>query len=162
MEYSGLWILGIVVPIDEYMLDTTSLPLNKLREGRQLTIADVQQLEQLISGLGMPGVEDLRGPEQSIGRFLRGVVGMDADAVYAAFADLLQERGLRAEQIKVLNMIVKHFVNQGIVEARDLAGPPFNQYGSVVDLFPEGNTLREISERVQQFNTAAEASETGA
>jgi type I restriction enzyme R subunit len=63
--------------------------------------------------------------EQPIGRFIRSIIGLDANAAKLAFAELLQAGNLNSQQIRFLDMIINYFTERGIVEPSRLFEAPF-------------------------------------
>lgn len=141
----------------------SSLALRKLRDGQQITTMDVAQLETLITEIDVPGVSELRKKRQaeSIGRFLRSIMGMSEDSVREKFDDLLSRQALGPQQIAVLNMIVKRFTNSGYLDPRELNEAPFTDYGSVATLFPDQSDLLTLGGTVKSLNESADPVDGG-
>jgi type I restriction enzyme R subunit len=95
------------------------LVLHKLRQGRPLTLTDLNELERMLldAGIGEAGdIERAREASQGFGRFVRTLVGLDRAAVNEAFGDFLNSGTASAAQIEFINMVVEHLTDQGIMD----------------------------------------------
>ena len=76
-------------------------------------------------------IHKLRGA-QGLGLFVRSLVGMDRAAAKAAFAGFLNGRKLTANQIELMDMVVEHLTENGVMPAGRLYESPYT------DLSPSG------------------------
>ena len=67
-----------------------------------------------------------------LGLFIRSLVGMDRDAVSAAFSDLIAGTTTTPDQIEFIALIVEELTANGAMEARRLYESPF------LDISPQG------------------------
>nr|WP_253255183.1 type I restriction-modification enzyme R subunit C-terminal domain-containing protein [Corynebacterium striatum] len=136
----------------------TNLSLRKLRSGKPINTYDVDELERLVAECHVEGAEQLREShvEESIGRFLRGIVGMDEPAVRAEFDAILADTTLNSVQIQFVDLLVGYIARNGVLETAELTRPPFDEYGNVVDIFSD-NTVRAIGQGIRQLTLSADA-----
>ena len=137
------------------------LPIYRLRTGRQLTAADLQALEQLVGASGI-GDEDLlkRAAQeaQGLGRFIRGLVGLDRGAAKEAFADFLAEHQLNSNQIEFVNLIIDSLAQLGVVDAARLYESPFTDLAPLgPDVLFSESEVAEIVEILHRVKASAEA-----
>ena len=139
-----------------------NLALQKLRTGKPLTEADIDSLQELLarSGAGSPeelqqAIDDAHG----LGRFIRSLVGLDQQAVNAAFAEFMNDRNATADQIHFVGLIIDHLTHRGAMDAGQLYEPPFTDRAprGPDDLFDIGR-LRRIVNVIESFDSEAEVS----
>ncbi|MFS0337290.1 DEAD/DEAH box helicase family protein [Corynebacterium striatum] len=96
----------------------TNLSLRKLRSGKPINTYDVDELERLVAESHVEGAEQLREShiEESIGRFLRGIVGMDEPAVRAEFDAILADTTLNSVQIQFVDLLVGYIARNGVLD----------------------------------------------
>ncbi len=73
-----------------------------------------------------------RAKSESQGLFVRSLVGVDREAAKDALAGFLAGKLLSANQIELVNVIVNHLTEHGVMEAARLYESPFT------DLTPRG------------------------
>lgn len=109
--------------------------IHKLRGNHQLTATDLDELERMLrrSGAGNPeDIDRAKADAQGLGLFVRSLVGMDRAAAKAAFAGFLNGRKLTANQIELMDMVVEHLTENGVMPAGRLYESPYT------DLSPSG------------------------
>jgi len=109
--------------------------IHKLRMNRELTAADLTELEQMLSegGVGTADeIERAKTESQGLGLFVRSLVGLDREAAKQAFGGFLVGKKLGANQIEFVNLIIDHLTEHGVMEAALLYESPFT------DLSPKG------------------------
>ncbi len=110
-----------------------NVTIQKLRTNKQLTAADLAELERLLGEVGAP--EDIaraKAESEGLGLFVRSLVGMERDAAKRALDAFLGGRPLSANQIEFVNLIVDHLTARGAIEPARLYESPFT------DLTPLG------------------------
>mgnify|MGYP003306595987 FL=1 len=69
---------------------------------------------------------------------MREIVGLDMAAAKAAFARFLDSNQLDSRQIYFVNQVVEYIVLNGLMKDFSvLQQPPFNNQGSIVDIFTD-------------------------
>jgi type I restriction enzyme R subunit len=84
---------------------------------------------------------------ESLGVFIRSLVGLERDAATEAFSEFVSDTTLKANQIEFIREIVEHLVQEGVMNAERLYESPFidiNPLGAIA-LFPTAKVNR-ISE----------------
>jgi type I restriction enzyme R subunit len=69
----------------------------------------LEQLEKLLFEQGSLGTKDdfiVAYGEQPLGRFIRSILGLDANAAKQAFGEILNGQTLNAQQIRLMDMII--------------------------------------------------------
>lgn len=113
----------------------SSLALQKLRHGKQLTEQDLESLEQLLRSIGARDVHLAAAQsegEGQLGLFVRMLVGMDRAAAQGVVADFFQDRTLTQAQIRFLGHMVEELTANGVLDAGRLFESPYT------DDAPEG------------------------
>jgi type I restriction enzyme, R subunit len=94
-----------------------------------LTPTDLQELERLLfrsSELGTKeDFERAYGPQDSLGRFIRSLVGLDREAAKRAFGEFLADSRFDANQIRFINQIIDDLTANGTMEPARLYEPPY-------------------------------------
>ena len=109
--------------------------LHKVRHGRPLTPTDLAELEKMLLDAGIGDAADItraREASQGFGRFVRSLVGLDPQAVSAAFSEFIAPGTATAAQIEFIGMIIEHLTHQGTMDTGLLYERPF------IDLAPTG------------------------
>jgi type I restriction enzyme R subunit len=110
--------------------------INKLRMNEQLTPLDLQELERLLfqnpSLGGREQFEKAYGRQDSLGLFIRGLVGLDREAAKKLFAEFLTGTRYSADQIRFVNFIIDRLTQRGVMQPEQLYEPP------CTDLSPAG------------------------
>ena len=107
----------------------------KLRMNRPLTPSDLGELERILVENGVGGPEEIEhaiSVAQSLGLFVRSLIGLDREAAKEALATFLAGKTLSSNQIEFVNLIVDHLTERGVVEPAALYEAPFT------DLTPHG------------------------
>ena len=132
------------------------LYLQKLHSNQPLTLAEVEALESFILEQTQGKKEELKAEQGdlSLGRFIRSIIGLDPLAVQSAFADYLQDQKWNAQQLALVQLIVQHFVTNGYLRPQDIGEAPFNNQGSVVDLF--GAQAKGLVDLIKAINKNTE------
>ena len=132
--------------------------LQKIRDGQRVTDAELDQLNSLIH-TRHPGVDlqvlrefyaDTAAPLADI---LRSIVGMDAKAVEARFADFAQRHRLDSQQLRFLGMLKDQICKSGSIRLDALFEAPFTSiHGEGISgLFPRDEQLGELTGIIRSF-----------
>lgn len=108
--------------------------VTRLRMNVPLTPTDLSELERMLrdSGGAEDDINQALEESQSLGLFVRSLVGLDREAAKAAFSDFLTDSRFSANQIEFVSMIIDHLTQHGVMEAKLLYESPFT------DLTPQG------------------------
>jgi type I restriction enzyme R subunit len=111
------------------------LAIQKLHFNQPLTAIDLVELERVLAESGLAKPEHLqraKAESQSLGLFVRSLIGLDREAAKQAFGGFLAGKTLSANQIEFVNLIVDHLTAHGAMEPALLYESPFT------DLNPQG------------------------
>ena len=135
--------------------DWTSI--NRLISGEQLSRADIDELEHILwHELGSKEDYENATGNMPLGEFVRSVLGMDISAVKAAFSRFIDENSLDSSQIQFVNRIIDYIAQNGMMpELSILAYSPFDDWGSVAELFPDSTVWEKVSSAINYINTTA-------
>jgi type I restriction enzyme R subunit len=105
------------------------ITINKLRMNRQITPLDLEELERLLFASEEVGsrerFEKVFGHQQSLGTFIRRLVGLDREAAMEAFADFLHNTTYSATQIRFIDQVISYLTQNGTMDPGLLYEPPF-------------------------------------
>ncbi len=136
------------------------LTIYKLKNNIPVTKGEISELERMLFEQGELGTKDefvKAYGEQPLGRFIRSILGLDANAAKTAFAELLKEQTLNSQQIRFIDTIINSFIVKGVVEPGMLFEPPFTDInsGGILGVFDE-ITSTKIIELIQEINHNAD------
>lgn len=125
------------------------IAIHKLRNNVPLAPAEVEELERMLfAGEGKDAREKFKAElnGQTLGQFIRSLVGLDTNAAKIAFAEFLNRTNLNANQITFINQVIDYLTCNGIIEKRLLAEPPFTDlhHHGIFGLFGEDDQFRII------------------
>lgn len=104
------------------------LVIQKLKTNKPITDAELITLEGILFDAETVGSKqeyiEIYG-EKPLGEFVRSIVGLDANAAQAAFADFIQSGNLRADQMTFINTIISYLTKNGVVAKSMLFESPF-------------------------------------
>ena len=110
--------------------------LQKIKAGEPVTEADLKTLTSLVLTQN-PDVDQeilrefFEDTAEPLDCAIRSIIGMDADAVNARFAEfIISHSGLTATQMSFLNLLKNHISRYGAIEIEDLYEPPFTNVHS--------------------------------
>ncbi|WP_020177428.1 DEAD/DEAH box helicase family protein [Methylopila sp. M107] len=111
------------------------IALHKLRQGKPLTATDLGELEAMLLDAGIgnaDAIERARATSAGFGGFVRSLVGLDRQAVQAAFGEFIADGSASNEQIEFIGLVVDHLTARGAMEPGLLYESPFT------DVAPQG------------------------
>ena len=123
--------------LKENMNNENSLAVYKLRKNKKLTQGDVEELERILwKELGTREEYEKEYSDTPVGKLVRRIVGVDRDAVEAAFSEFINDEQLNVNQIRFVRLIIDYIVANGNIEDnRVLQEEPFRSVGSIMVLF---------------------------
>jgi type I restriction enzyme R subunit len=129
------------------------ITIHKLKNNIPITAFDIESLEQILFDGDKRGTKedfDKEFDHQSLGVFIRGIVGLDINAAKEVFADFLTGKNLNADQIKFIDSIIDYLSHNGFIDKKALFEPPFTFINSdgVIGVFNEGE-VKELFEIVE-------------
>lgn len=141
-------------------------PILKLRGNEPLLPEDLAALERLLYDLGGDGsraqFEASCGPQESLGAFVRRLVGLDREAAQRAFGRHLEESRYSANQIRFIGQIIEHLTKNGVMDPGLLYEQPFTYFSplGLEGLFSEPD-VADILNVLTMINQNAGWSGTG-
>ncbi len=111
------------------------LAIQKLRLNEPLTALDLKELERVLSesGVARPShLQRAREESESLGLFVRSLIGLDREAAKRAFNSFSAGKTLTGNQLEFINLIVDHLTTHGAMAPALLYESPFT------DLTPQG------------------------
>ena len=123
------------------------ISLQRLRRGQPLTSSDIEELERMLvdAGGSQELIQKAAADSFGLGIFIRSLVGMDKDAVYQAFNELVAGTTATPDQIEFIDLIVTELTANGTMDARRLYESPF------LDISPQGPEGLFPSAKVEQM-----------
>lgn len=125
------------------------LVIRKLKTNKPITELELSQLENILFDSETVGTKqdyiDNYG-DKPLGEFIRGIVGLDINAVQEAFADFLQAGNLRADQMTFMNNIISYLTKNGMIEKKMLFEPPFTNIHDqgILGVFDDADATKVI------------------
>jgi type I restriction enzyme, R subunit len=136
------------------------ITIRRLLHNEPITAGDIQGFEEILfsdDGIGDKAQFEKTFGTQSLGKFIRSIVGLDREAAKRAFSGFLTGKNLSADQITFINQIVEHLVKNGVMNPESLFEQPFTDFHlqGVAGVFP--NDSEVILAVVDSVNKRAEA-----
>ena len=124
--------------------------INKLRSNEPITSEELDALEQMLFDGDERGTKEdfiKEYGEQPLGRFIRGIVGMDVNAANNAFAEFIHSGTLTADQITFIDNIISFLIQDGHIDKRMLFESPFTyvDQDGLIGVFDDAEATRIIS-----------------
>lgn len=110
------------------------LAVQKILRNKQITSADLTELEQIFLENGFGSAEDIEqaaGEYGGLGLFLRSLTGLDHRAAAELFDQFQSEKNLAANQLHFLDLLVDVISQNGVVEVGALWQPPFQSLAPI-------------------------------
>lgn len=148
--------------VEQYLKQqSNNITIHKLRNNVPVTKAELEILDRMLFEQGTLGTktEFTRAyGEQPLGRFIRSIVGLEVQAAKLAFAEILSNQTLNAQQIRFMDTIINFFSVKGIIEPSMLFEAPFTDINSngVTGVFGDQIASKIVS-LIEAINHNAEA-----
>ncbi|WP_338501466.1 DEAD/DEAH box helicase family protein [Sphingomonas kaistensis] len=127
------------------------LTLERLRQGRPLTQADLDELQRMFEHAGVAGANDFARfrAHDGLPALIRSWVGLDRNAAKRTLNDALDGSVLSAQQLHFLDLIIDHLTSAGSMDPALLYEPPYtdeapNGVSDVFDLTQVQNLVSAI------------------
>jgi type I restriction enzyme R subunit len=105
------------------------LALKKVKYNEALTRLDLDELERMLFESGEIGsrkdFEACYGSQESLGIFIRKLVGLDREAAKRAFDQYLDTTTFDAKQIQFINQVIDYLTQNGVMDPKMLFEHPF-------------------------------------
>ncbi|MGW4715365.1 DEAD/DEAH box helicase family protein [Nocardia sp. NPDC004260] len=126
------------------------LAVQKLLRNKQITSADLSELEKIFLDNGFGTAEDIEHAATThggLGLFLRSLTGLDATAAATAFDEFHTGRNLTASQLHFLNLLTEYIRKNGVIEVGALYEQPFKGVAPTgpEDIFSEEDVDRIVA-----------------
>jgi type I restriction enzyme R subunit len=139
------------------------IALQKLKHNKPITPTDIKELERILFESGNIGTkedfEKAYGKQESLGIFIRSLVGLDREEAKQAFNEFLNGQIYSPNQIEFVNMIIDYLTKNGVMDASLLYQPPYTDYNSngLSGVFAddEASKIVEILSSIKQNAAAA-------
>jgi len=148
--------------VEQYLKSqSNNIIIQKLRNNEPITKSELESLDKMLFDQGTIGTKleftKVYG-DQPLGKFIRSIIGLDVQAAKLAFAEILNNQTLNAQQIRFMDTIINFFNVKGIIEPAMLFESPFTDINSnsVSGLFEEQMAAKIIS-LIEIINHNAEA-----
>jgi type I restriction enzyme R subunit len=148
--------------VEQYLKQNSShLTIHKIRNNIQITKGELGELELMLFNQGELGTKEefiKAFGEQPLGKFIRGIVGLDTNAAKLAFGEILSGQTLNSQQIRFMDTIINFFTVKGVIEPAMLFEPPFTDINTsgIMGVFDELTSTKIIT-LIEQINHTAEA-----
>lgn len=131
----------------------------KLKSNVPLDSDDIAALQKILwSEVGTKEDYEAEIGSKPLGEFVREIVGLDMKAAKEAFAEYLNDATLDSRQIYFVNQIVEYIVHNGLMKDLSvLQETPFNDNGSVVEIFTDLSVWYGIQKIIDRVNANAVA-----
>ena len=134
--------------------------IQKLRTNKPITESELQELEHLLFEQDPSAKEAFEREygHQPLGAFVRSLIGLDTKAAKEAFAELLEQSDLRADQITFINRLIDYLAVNGTIQKRMLVQPPFTDLHdmSVFGIFDDDADRAKDFSIIERINQNAE------
>lgn len=147
--------------VEQYLQEQRNhITISKLRNNIPITQAELDTLDTMLfeqGSLGSKADFTQAYGQQPLGKFIRNILGLDAQAAKRAFADILEHQTLNAQQIRFMDQIINFLTVKGVIEPAMLFEAPFTDINAqgVAGLF-ETPTASKIISLIETLNHNAE------
>jgi type I restriction enzyme R subunit len=148
--------------VEQYLKEqSNNITIHKLRNNIPITKAELESLDKMLFEQGTMGTKaefTKAYGDQPLGKFIRSIVGLEVQAAKLAFAEILNNQTLNAQQIKFIDTIINFLTVKGIIEPAMLFEAPFTDINSngVAGLF-DNSVATKIISLIETINHNAEA-----
>jgi type I restriction enzyme R subunit len=148
--------------VEQYLKEqSNNLIIHKLRTNIPITKGELETLDKMLFEQGSIGTKAAfikAYGVQPLGKFIRSIVGLEVQAAKMAFAEILNNQTLNAQQIRFIDTIINFLTVKGIIDPAILFEAPFTDINSngVAGLFDDTVATKIIS-LIETINHNAEA-----
>ena len=147
--------------VEQYLKEQRNhITIHKLRTNIPITKEELIELERLLFEQGSMGTktEFVKAyGEQPLGKFIRSILGLDANAAKLAFGNILNNQTLNSQQIHFIDTIIGFLNVNGMIDPSRLFESPFTDINSngISGVF-DASTSAVIIELIEEINHNAE------
>jgi len=136
-----------------------NLVIEKLKTNKPLTDSDVRELEKILwNEVGTRQDYEKEYGNTPLGELVRSIVGLSVEAANEAFSVYLNSTNLNSIQINFVKRVISYVVRNGMMkDIRVLQEPPFNELGSVAEIFNDMSVWIGIRNVIDTINHNAVA-----
>ena len=135
------------------------LVISKLHKNIPITEGELQLLESFIYKETNSTKEQYATEygEVSLGKFIRGIVGLDTEVAQQQFADFIQQNNLNSTQITFINILIEFLTKNGVIDKSLLVKAPFNQThdNGIMGVFEDKSQITKIVAIIDAINSNA-------
>lgn len=136
------------------------ITIHKIRNNISITEKELADLEIMLFEQGKIGTKaefTKAYGAQPLGKFIRGILGLDINAAKLAFGDILSHQTLNSQQIRFMDTLINFFSVKGIIEPSMLFSPPFTDINTsgISGVF-DMQTANKIIYLIDRINLSAE------
>ena len=134
------------------------LVIDKLYKNIPVTVSELELLEQFLMQEAESKDKLFKEyEEQSLGKFIRKVVGLDVGAAQKHFSMFIQDANLNANQITFIQKIIDYLTKNGVLDKNMLTQAPFNDLddNGIIGIFPEEEKLIKVIQLIDEVNLNA-------
>lgn len=136
-----------------------NITIAKLKTNKPLTQSDVKELEKILWGeVGTKQDYEKEYGDKPLGELVRSIVGLSMEAANEAFSEYLNNVNLNSIQINFVKRVVSYIVKNGMMKDLSVLGEaPFNEMGSVAEIFDDMGIWMGIRKVIENINHNAAA-----
>ncbi len=129
----------------------------KLKTNQPITGIDIKELEKILwNEIGSKQDYQKEYGNMPLGELVRSIVGLDIQAAKDAFSKFIDDKNLNHKQIYFVNQIINYIVKNGILkDFTVLQSSPFNNMGSVSEVFEDLQIFSDIRKVIESINSNA-------
>jgi len=126
----------------------------KLKNNQQLSQHELQHLENILwKELGTKEDYEREFGDRPLLELVCSIVGLSPKAANEFFSRFLTNESLNLNQMEFVRMIVRHVIQNGLIQKSVLNEQPFNKYGSIIDLFNDKmDVAKDIVAEIDKLN----------
>ena len=146
--------------VEQYVIEHKNmLVIDKLHKNKSVTGDELNELERMLFEQGTLGTQaefEKAYGKQPFGRFIRSIVGLDANSAKQAFSGIVSQLNMNAKQIRFMDMIINFFIVKGEVDPNMLFQSPFTDIdaGGIIKVF-DMDTTTKIVAMIREVNANA-------
>lgn len=157
-DLSDDYLVNYKAKVEYYLKQNEDiLVIAKLKTNKPLTEIDVKELEKILwNEVGTKQDYEKEYGDTPLGELVRSIVGLSMEAANEAFSQYLNDANLNSMQINFVKRIVSYVVKNGMMKDLSVLGEaPFNEMGSVAEIFDDIGIWMGIRKAIESINQNA-------